>query len=305
MLVKQSGWEVGITSDKGPVKKVNEDRAAFQHVKNNEGMEATIALVADGMGGYQAGDLASKIAVGTIQEWWDQRIKLILNEPFPLILIAKELNERLHHINQLLLAIGKSEEMNLGTTISVLIFFEDRYLVYHVGDSRIYRNHSKKRTELETMELRDGNSLFARKFNQLTQDHSWVAQQVKLGYLTKDEARNHYKRNVLIQCLGVVPGLVVFQRQGRFLPGDLFLLCSDGYHSMFSDREIQEMIRAHHAMNLQQVSQSFVHSANQAGTIDNATVLLMKYHEDSGSQKPRFKRKNFLKKRTRRLSKGV
>lgn len=305
MKANPSGWEVGIASDKGPVKMANEDHATFLHTKNESGKEATIALIADGMGGYQAGTLASKTAVRIIKEWWEQRINSILMHSFPIVAMAQELNERLHNINEHLLSIGEREGIQLGTTLSVLVLFQNQYLIYHVGDSRIYKN-GRKSFAFETAELGKGSSALSpkvpRRLMQLTQDHSWVASQVKLGYLTKEEARKHYKRNVLLQCLGVNSGLCVFQSQGRFVPGDLFLLCSDGFHSMFSDSEIRRLLCSHQSKNLQRVSQSLVYSANEAGTIDNITVVLIKFHEHLSSQGTSWK--NLLKNRKKPFKAG-
>ena len=130
---------------------------------------------------------------------------------------------------------------------------------------------------------------------QLTEDHSWVEQEIKKGRLTKEEARQHRKRNVLTQCLGIEKGVDPWSQTGFYQPSDLFLLCSDGFYSMFSNDEIGETILGleKEYTNLQTLTEYLVKLANYSGTRDNITVILLrniyeKDHENKNHDKTKF-----------------
>lgn len=270
MKIGKATWQFGISTDKGPVKKTNEDRTSLDIIENGQGIQGAIAVVADGMGGYQAGDVASRVAVEMVMDWWLCRVREMPDHPFSFF--RKGLNERLFEINQTLLAIGCRENVRLGTTLSALLLFEGNYMIFHVGDSRIYRktNGIMLTAEKETAPLG------ATGIMQLTEDHSWVQAQVSLGRITKEQARRHSKRNVLLQCLGVNHHLNVFYKSGRYAPNDLFLLCSDGFHTSFSDEQVSLMMQKFEDQDLQLVSDHLVRSASLAGATDNVSVILIR-----------------------------
>ncbi|HET7628054.1 MAG TPA: protein phosphatase 2C domain-containing protein [Bacillales bacterium] len=275
MKIHQGQWNIGLASDCGPLKTSNEDFGWFKITHNEAGEEAVLAIVADGMGGYQAGDVASRLAVKMIASWWEQQILHYLDQKEPFQKLYHELNKRFIEINEELLRVGVYREIQLGTTLSVIVLIHGRYVIAHVGDSRIYQGTRSRFFVKEndgTETLHEGSRL-----QQLTEDHSWVQTQVQLGRFTKEEARNHGKRNVLIQCLGIKKDVTPFQTTGRFQENDLFLLCSDGFHSLFSDREIGHLLNDAHKKHdsLEQVSGYLVHLAERSGAIDNITVLLL------------------------------
>ncbi|GIW26019.1 Stp1/IreP family PP2C-type Ser/Thr phosphatase [Meiothermus sp.] len=172
-----------------------------------------IFIVADGMGGHRTGEVASQMAVSQIVE------VLKRSEPSPqgLLEAYEAANEAIY------LAGQKPESRGMGTTCTALWLDLPYALIAHVGDSRAYL-------------LRDGELL------QLTQDHSWVADRVRQGLLTEEEARNHRWRNVITNALGSFPGARVDLVGLKVRPGDVFLLCSDGLSGVLEDKVLSEMI---------------------------------------------------------------
>lgn len=251
-------WEFGITSHTGNIKKVNEDAAFIRIGKEKNNNEIILAMIADGMGGYQAGEQASKIAIERVKEWWDERIDYLLKRKNPTNHITDELVQLLELINLELIGLGKEYGIKTGTTLSLILMLNKEYLILHIGDSRIY--------QLDTM------------LKQLTEDQSFVGVQVKQGRLTKEEARVHPQRNVLLQCLGVEADIEIIMKRGKYHFNDLFLLCSDGFFSLFSDEEIASMLNRfkREKFDLQTMSENLVERALLAGATDNIPVVLKK-----------------------------
>jgi PPM family protein phosphatase len=195
-------------TDPGRKRALNED-AVVQVVTHYGG----IFIVADGMGGHRTGELASQMAVGQIAE------VLKRNEPSPqgLLEAYEAANEAIYRAGQ------KPESRGMGTTCTALWLDLPYALIAHVGDSRAYL-------------LRDGELI------QLTQDHSWVADRVRQGLLSEEEARNHRWRNVITNALGSFPSARVDLLGLKVRPGDVFLLCTDGLSGVLEDRVLSEII---------------------------------------------------------------
>ncbi len=228
--------KIGAKTDQGKVREQNEDAYGY-HDK--------LFVLADGMGGHQAGEIASAIAVQTILA-----MDFSNNSP------AQTLREAVYQANQ---AILDSVEQNpgqygMGTTVAILYFHENQAYYSHIGDSRIYR-------------YSNGSLL------QLTGDHSLVAELVKSGGLTEAEAKNHPQRNILTRALGtdVMPELEISQVPA--LNGDKFLLCSDGLCGLLEEPQIFKEISADDEP--QTIVDNLVALANDAGGTDNITVILI------------------------------
>ena len=287
-----SQWQVGLSTDMGPVRTRNEDHLFFRVTSDRKGNEIGIAIVADGMGGYQVGDVASFIAIEMIQKWWDKRSRKLLSAEDPIELAVQELESFILKINEHLLEVYKKEKKKLGTTLSILLVYSGKYAIVHIGDSRIYqatggragfqdyfRKQQQLHQKMATDELHDTVSLEEEtKLIQLTEDHSWVQDQVRKGMLTPEEAHNHAKRNVLLQCLGVTNKIEPFIHLGQYDPNDIFLLCSDGFYSVLSEKKIEGMLQQLESKytNLQRISDHFIQVSVKAGTTDNITVLLVR-----------------------------
>jgi serine/threonine protein phosphatase PrpC len=147
----------------------------------------------------------------------------------------------------------------MGSTVVGLLLAGETAAVAHVGDSRAYR-------------LRHG------KLEQLTQDHTWVHEQVVAGLLSKEQARSHPLKNVVTRALGGESEIAIDVREVPVQAGDLFLLCSDGLTGMLSDAEIRERLSV--GRPLQEICRSLVNEANTRGGLDNVTVVLLAVEED-------------------------
>jgi PPM family protein phosphatase len=299
-------WSYGLTTHVGPVKKTNEDRSFFRILDKNK--DYAIALVADGMGGYDIGDKASELAVTRMKEWWDANIKQISSGHMNVREIKVSLIVTFHSINEELNRQKERTGINAGTTLSVILFLPGKYVICHVGDSRIYQLSAKETTgspestgqeqccvteplmskkktgvdastfsyewgETITTEPLDGPML-----TQLTEDHSFVEKEIKKGKLTRDEARLHPKRNVLTECLGVEADLDVYIADGPLKEGDVFLLCSDGFHSLFPHTTIRQLLlhKLDENKSYQTITDELVELANQQKqATDNISVMLI------------------------------
>lgn len=287
-------WQIGLATDAGAVRKVNEDAAFVRAMADPAGDEVAIAVVADGMGGYEGGDLASQTAVAMIEMWWYERLPKLLKQQQFIKKIAVELNTCVYNINERLLEIGQKMRQKLGTTLSALLLYKGEYVIFHIGDSRIYRSSGRSHSFQSYVRRLSQESIAAAEpvfleeteiltsdgyITQLTEDHSWVQAQVRLGQMTKEEARVHTKRNVLVQCLGLEQGVVPYQTRGIYQPHDIFLLCTDGYYSVYSDEEIRFMLEAleERYTRFQSVCDKLTRYARWSGSTDNITVALLRH----------------------------
>jgi len=211
--------------------------------------ELGLLALADGMGGAVSGEVASGIFADTVRE----RISSV---PPSAVEEAEELVRRTFLLaNQQIrdLAARKPEHREMGCTGELLVFTDDRYVVGHVGDSRVY--------------LFRGSRL-----RQVTKDHSFVQEQVDRGVLTPDQARVHAFRHIILRAVGIQDALAVDLLSGKAYPGDLFLLCSDGLTDMVGDTLIAETLAADRS--LEEKADRLVRSACEAGGHDNVTVVL-------------------------------
>ncbi|NIM62023.1 MAG: SpoIIE family protein phosphatase, partial [Acidobacteria bacterium] len=175
-----------------------------------------VYAVADGMGGHAAGEVASNIAIQALAETIDKEPEAEADR-----FLVEAFQEGNRRICESVLARG--EWRGMGTTIVALVRRDDKVTIGHVGDSRSYV-------------LRDGNLL------QLTDDHSWVGEQVRMGLLTDEEAQKHPMRNIVTRAMGNRLELEVDVLEQAIEPGDVYLLCSDGLNSMIGDDQIGQIL---------------------------------------------------------------
>jgi protein phosphatase len=249
----------GIT-DVGKKRKHNEDAYALDPAEG-------FFVVADGMGGHAAGEVAAKITVETIGEFIAAtRQKEEATWPF-------KYNHELHfNSNRLAVAIEKANERvmaavaaqpwlkGMGTTVVAGLLNEKILSLAHVGDSRAYL-------------FRDGE------LSRLTDDHSWVHEQVAAGILTEEEAKTHPLKNVVTRALGGGPSVAPDLREMEFKKGDGYLFCSDGLTTMLSDEEIRDSVAASKDQDAEALCQSLVDLANEKGGVDNITVVFVRIQD--------------------------
>jgi protein phosphatase len=227
--------------------------------------EHRLYVVADGMGGHNHGEVASRIAVKAIQEFVEQTAENDTTWPFVY-------DARLQrHSNRLKTAIRMAHDkvlrairhdgslIGMGTTVVGFLLKGRVAAVAHVGDSRAYR-------------LREG------RLELLTQDHTWVNEQVVAGYLSAEQARAHPLKNVVTRALGGESEVVVDVREVEVMSGDVYILCSDGLTTMLSDDEIQR--RLQDGQPIEEICRGLVRDANTKGGLDNITVVLVQIDRD-------------------------
>ena len=221
--------------------------------------ELQMFVVADGMGGHNHGEVASRIAVKAIQEFVEETADHDTTWPFVYDARLQRHSNRLKTAiriahDKVLRAIRNDGSLiGMGTTVVGFLLKGSTAAVAHVGDSRAYRLRG------EDLDL-------------LTQDHTWVNEQVVAGYLSAEQARAHPLKNVVTRALGGESEVLVDVKEIDVEPGDVFILCSDGLTTMLSDPEIERRLRE--GGSLEEACRSLVHDANAKGGLDNITVVL-------------------------------
>jgi serine/threonine protein phosphatase PrpC len=234
--------DYGARSDQGMVRTSNED----SYIAN---IQSRIFLVADGMGGHAAGEIASQIAASTIDELVsgrssDSNLEEILQAA------VKEANKRVFETQKL-----KSEYRGMGSTLTVLTLLNDYYYVAQVGDSRAYLFRDKK-------------------LQQLTRDHSLVWPLYESGILTKDDISRHPQKNLITRSIGTHAEVEADLQKGPVHEGDIFLLCSDGLTDVLSDHDILKVF-IDNAHDPREISELFIRAANLGGGPDNVTAVVV------------------------------
>lgn len=240
-------------TDTGRVREHNEDAIGAN-------LDAGLLVLADGMGGYNAGEVASGIAVRTVLEFVGEACqreeRTTLDAETRLMRQTIILRDAVARANKVIHQTAKSQPQceGMGTTIAACLFFDNRISIAHVGDSRIYR-------------FRRG------RFEQLTMDHSLLQELVDRGYYSQEEAARSTNRNYVTRALGVEPAVQVEVQEDQVLPGDIYLLCSDGLPDMVEDEDIHLTISTFSA-NLDVVGQQLIQLSNDHGGKDNVSVIL-------------------------------
>jgi len=228
----------------------NEDNFAVRDWGNRG-----LFIVADGMGGHAAGEVASEMAVQTIERELET-----LRDPNDRE-SGEKLAEALREANRTIhdRTITEVDKQGMGTTASVLMVWESKYLIGQVGDSRVYL-------------LRDGE------LQQLTKDHSYVQEQVDAGFLTPEQARYHPYSNVITRCVGASPEVEPDIYHGEVRVGDLFLVASDGLTGMVDDRRLQILLMSRAAP--ERKVHALIAEANGRGGLDNITAIVVQIAPD-------------------------
>ena len=233
------------STDVGLVRDHNED-FYFIHESNVQ-KDYSLLIVADGMGGHEAGEVASELSVTCFVEEFDKlELKKVSN-------IEKHLSDSLKNANSQVFDKSKeTETLGMGTTFTSVLFYDNRLFFAHVGDSRAYL-------------------LRKNKMIQITQDHSWVAEQVALGIIKPEDAINHPRNNIITRAIGLNSSVEVDVSSMKVYKGDILLLCSDGLSGLVSDKSIEEIISIN---DFQKIPDKLIEIANQNGGTDNITVLV-------------------------------
>jgi PPM family protein phosphatase len=227
-------------TDTGLQRRANEDSLLVR---------SPLFVVADGMGGAQAGEVASRVAVETFSAG-------LQDGDDPQGSLTRQVSQANARINEL--SHRRAEHAGMGTTITAVYVGGQEVTVAHVGDSRAYC-------------LREGELL------RLTDDHSLVDELIKQGRLTPEEAEEHPQRSVITRALGPEPAVEVDVRSLRARPGDVYLICSDGLTTMVGEEDLRDLLASH--ARLRDAGEALIAAANAAGGKDNITVVLLRLEE--------------------------
>ncbi|MFZ5555423.1 MAG: Stp1/IreP family PP2C-type Ser/Thr phosphatase [Pseudomonadota bacterium] len=260
----EAALEVVGLSDPGMVRSHNEDSIGTLP-------ERGLAILADGMGGYNAGEVASGIAVSLIAA--EMKQTLADHDPAQVdagtggTLAERLLRDQVQRANASVYQAAQSQPQysGMGTTLVVALFFDNRVAVAHIGDSRAYR-------------LR-GDELM-----QVTRDHSLLQEQIDSGMITKEEARLSMHKNLVTRALGIDPHVEPEIHVHDAKPEDIYLLCSDGLNDMVEDEEIRLTLLTMRG-NLPLAARQLVRLANDNGGRDNVSVVLVKVRQDFSAQR--------------------
>mgnify|MGYP003372731136 CR=1 FL=1 len=232
-------------SDIGKARDTNQD---YYYIAEEEN-PLKIYILADGMGGYNGGDIASRLATVTVKSYIESNFEKIPKEKEA---ILKLIENAMEYANMVVYEKSKEDEnlQGMGTTLEVCVIYNNKVYIGHIGDSRIYRIRKE----------------FIRK---LTTDHSYVQKLVKDGTISKEEAEHHPKKNMLMKALGCTPYVEPDTMVKGFLKGDILLICSDGLTNMISQEKIYQII----IENQENAVQKLIEEANNQGGYDNITAI--------------------------------
>ena len=240
--------EIAIKSDVGQRRTLNEDAAGYFLNTQN----VPLIVVCDGIGGHNAGDVASAMALSHLGKCWEE--ESITDTEAAYQWLVKNIQAENDRVFQ---KANQYRELDgMGTTIVAAVIIDSELLVANVGDSRayLYRNFQIK---------------------QLTEDHTLVQELVKSGEITEEEAKRHPQRNIVTQSLGITLNVQIDFVRVTLKNEDTILLCSDGLSNMLEDQYIKEILGNYSDVNTQ--AQKAVLAANEAGGRDNITVAIAKY----------------------------
>ena len=242
--------EISILTDVGQRRTNNQDYA--NQYKNKAGK--SMVFLADGMGGHRAGNIASEMAVTDLGAAWVATEISTINE------VREWFAEYLEKENQQIHRIGQDEEhKGMGTTLEAVAVIDDQVLFAHVGDSRIGL-------------VRNGE------YHQLTSDHSLVNALLKAGQITEEEAAHHPQRNIITQSIGQKDELQPDFGMVTVEAGDFIVINSDGLTNMISGDEIRDIVVSD--LSIEEKAKTLVRFANNAGGLDNITVVLIHFAEE-------------------------
>jgi protein phosphatase len=244
--------EIAAKTDPGVLRSLNEDSIATVS-------DLGLLVLADGMGGYQSGDVASSLTTRIIVEGLTQELQGKPDGDIAAIVegVVKKANKAIYQEGrQREQRVLGSQAQAMGSTLALLLFRNNQVTLAHVGDSRIYR-------------------LRANRLELMTHDHSLLQEQIDLGILTAEAAATSHNRHLVTRGLGLQPEVEVALEVREALPGDLYLVCSDGLNDMVDNTDIELVLNSLQA-NLPLAASQLVMIANDNGGDDNISVILAK-----------------------------
>lgn len=248
-------------TDIGIKKQTNQDSVCLKIANTVDRKSVVMAIVCDGMGGLEKGELASATVIRRLSEWFHNEFPIRM-ENFSWAQVSIEWSNLVKRMNYEILNYGKTIKMNLGTTLTAMLIVENEYMIVHVGDSRVYKIDDE--------------------IQQVTEDQTFIAREIKNGNMTPEEASKDKRRNMLLQCIGASKNVepeIIF---GKVTVGEVYMLCSDGFRHKISEEEI---FNEFHSESVQTISELEMKEKHLIAIIkarqekDNISVVVIKCAE--------------------------
>ena len=246
-------------TDVGLRKKTNQDSLLLEKASSSVG-EIVFGVVCDGMGGFSKGELASSTLVKAFKEWFDNRFKELVYAGLSEADLRRDWNDIVQTQNIIIQRYGEKSGIRLGTTLSGILIFRNRYYIVNVGDSRIYHITSDS-------------------VKMLTKDHTFVQREIDAGRMTKEEALHSDQRSVLLQCVGASEDVYPDFFSGPVSENEIFLLCCDGFVHVVKEDEFLQYLNPNLLLNEEDMfeySKYLVELNKYRQEMDNITVGLIK-----------------------------
>ena len=234
-------------SDIGKVREINQD---YYYISDSLD-EVQLYMLADGMGGYNGGEIASKLAITSAKSYIENNFKQIEKDKESIIQLV---GSSMEYANMIVYEKSKEKQEleGMGTTLEICLIYNNKAYIGHVGDSRIYRIRKDV-------------------IRKLTKDHSYVQKLIEDKKITREEAKSHPKKNMLTKALGCTPYVEPDIRARNFERGDIFIMCSDGLTNMVDEKRIYELV----TQDINKAADELIKEANEAGGYDNITVIII------------------------------
>lgn len=249
---------IGAQTDVGNVKKTNQDSLSVKILNTVQG-KMVFAVLCDGMGGLDKGEVASASVVHAFDRWVQTQLPLLCNTTIEDSVIREQWTNLIEEQNVSIYKYGAGFGINMGTTVVVMLLTQSRYYIMNIGDSRVYLlNHT---------------------LNQITEDHTLVAREVAMGRLTPEQAERDERRSILLQCVGASNVIRPDMFFGDVDLGTVFMLCSDGFRHEITPQELYDylnpnVITDEAVLNLH--LQTLINMNKERQERDNISVLLAK-----------------------------
>lgn len=231
-------------TDIGKAREINQD---YYYISTTD--KLNLYILADGMGGYNGGEVASKLAIDSVKKYIENNFEKEKETKESILNLIKSAIEYAN-----IIVYEKSKEVKelegMGTTLDVCLIYNNKIFIGHVGDSRIYRIRQNV-------------------MRKLTKDHSYVQKLIEDGTITRKEAMTHPKKNMLMKALGCTPYVEPDVRARNYIAGDILIMCSDGLTNMVKEEEIYKTV----IEDAVEAPKKLIEQANKLGGYDNVTVI--------------------------------
>ena len=251
-------FTIAAGTDTGSRKSVNQDSFLCKTAHTSLG-DVCMALICDGIGGLEHGEVASQVTVSLFSQWFTNELKDLGNSGFVESKLEKSIENVFIKANRKLIEYGIMNNVRIGTTASLIIFIEKKFYIYHIGDTRIYK--------------------YSNKLAQLTEDHTLVASKIKNGQITLEEAKFSKEKHILLQSVGVNDLLEIHKVKGTYKSKDLFLLCCDGQYNKLEQSDLIKFLDRQKNADEESMESDInylIDTVKRRGETDNITTLIIR-----------------------------